>query len=121
MVCLNSIPNSGCDGVYGLQLFSASRELQSESQSKIVFWHFFPFSQVLLYNGQLDIIVGVPLTENFLQQLKWSGQDDYNKASRAIWRLGDDQSDVAGYIKQVGRFRQVSILCCSQQPFRSTH
>ena len=30
--------------------------------------------KVLLYNGQLDLIVGGPLTEKFLQVLKWSGQ-----------------------------------------------
>lgn len=64
---------------------------------------------MLLYNGQLDIIVGVPLTENFLRQLNWSGQTEYMSAPRTIWRLGDANSDVAGYVKQVGRFRQV---CC---------
>ena len=60
--------------------------------------------KVLLYNGQLDFIVGVSLTEQFLQQLKWSGQKDYLQADRKIWRIGDD---VAGYVRQVGKFMQV--------------
>ena len=59
---------------------------------------------MLLYNGQLDFIVGGPLTERFLQVLKWSGQEDYLKADRTIWRIGDK---VAGYVRQVGKFMQV--------------
>ena len=60
--------------------------------------------KVLLYNGQLDLIVGGPLTERFLQSLKWSGQKDYLQVDRKIWRIGDD---VAGYVRQVGKFMQV--------------
>ena len=60
--------------------------------------------KVLLYNGQLDLIVGGPLTERFLQVLKWSGQEDYLKADRTVWRIGDE---VAGYVRQVGKFMQV--------------
>ena len=60
--------------------------------------------KVLLYNGQLDFIVGGPLTEKFLQVLKWSGQEDYLKADRTVWRIGDE---VAGYVRQVGKFMQV--------------
>ena len=63
--------------------------------------------KVLLYNGQLDLIVGGPLTERFLQVLKWSGQGDYLKVDRTIWRIGDE---VAGYVRQVGKFMQVRIL-----------
>ena len=62
--------------------------------------------KVLLYNGQFDLIVGGPLTERFLQVLKWSGQKDYLQVERTIWRIGDD---VAGYVRQVGKFMQVSL------------
>ena len=62
--------------------------------------------KVLLYNGQLDFIVGPTLTERFLQVLKWSGQEDYLKVDRSVWRIGDE---VAGYVRQVGKFMQVRI------------
>ena len=61
--------------------------------------------QVLLYNGQLDIIVGGPLTERFLQVLDWTGKEDYLKAQKKVWKIGDD---VAGYIRAVGNFYQVN-------------
>ena len=57
-----------------------------------------------MYNGQLDIIVGVPLTENFLRQLKWSGQADFLKAEKKIWMV---DNDVAGYVRQVNKMQQV--------------
>ena len=60
--------------------------------------------QVLLYNGQLDLIVGGPLTEKFLQVLEWSGKAAYLKADRKVWRVGDD---VAGYVRAVNNFYQV--------------
>ena len=68
--------------------------------------------KVLLYNGQLDLIVGGPLTERFLQVLKWSGQEDYLKVDRTVWRIGDE---VAGYVRQVGKFMQVRI--CEFVPY----
>ena len=65
------------------------------------------YMQVLLYNGQLDIIVGAPLTENYLQQLKWSGQEDYLNADKTVWKIN---SVTVGYVKQVGRFQQVILV-----------
>lgn len=61
--------------------------------------------QVLLYNGQLDLIVGAPLTERFLQVLKWSGQSEYLKAEKKVWKIGED---LAGYIRGVNNFYQVN-------------
>ena len=60
--------------------------------------------QVLIYNGQLDLIVGAPLTERFLQVLSWSGKDKYLKVDRKVWRIGED---VAGYVRAVDNFYQV--------------
>jgi vitellogenic carboxypeptidase-like protein len=51
---------------------------------------------VLFYNGQLDIIVASPLTENFLCKLSWHGQENWENATRKIWRVGNE---VAGYAK----------------------
>lgn len=38
--------------------------------------------RVLIYNGQLDIIVAYPLTENYLANLKFAGSDQYKNAQR---------------------------------------
>ena len=61
---------------------------------------------MLVYNGNLDIIVGTPLTEDFLRQLKWSGQMDFLEAKKEIWMLDEE---VAGYIRKVKNFWQVDI------------
>ena len=57
-----------------------------------------------MYNGQLDVIVGVPLTERFLQVLEWSGKSRYLKAEKKVWKIG---TDVAGYVRAVDSFYQV--------------
>ena len=65
--------------------------------------------QVLLYNGQLDLIVGAALTEYSLLQLyEWDARDEYARAIRKEWRVNPDDKDVAGYVTQVGNFQRVS-------------
>lgn len=68
--------------------------------------------QTLLYNGQLDVIVGAPLTERYLTVLPWSGLQQYLKAERMVWRIGDD---VGGYVRQVDSFMQVSARLVERQ------
>jgi vitellogenic carboxypeptidase-like protein len=65
--------------------------------------------KVLMYSGQLDIIVAAPLTENFLQSVKWSKADQYKKADRFIWKVSEQDSDIAGYVRQVDQFYQVIV------------
>lgn len=62
--------------------------------------------RVLLYNGQLDIIVAYPTTENYLQHLKWPGAEAYKKAVRKQWRV---DKEIAGYSKTVGSFTEVLV------------
>lgn len=62
--------------------------------------------KVLIYNGQLDVIVAYPLTENYLKHLKFNGSDAYKTAKRMIWRVG---SDVAGYVKHAGNLTEVMV------------
>lgn len=61
---------------------------------------------VLIYNGQLDIIVAYPLTENYLKNLQFSGAEEYKTAKRYIWRVDDD---VAGYAKHAGNLTEVLV------------
>uniref|UniRef100_A0A8C8BSF4 Probable serine carboxypeptidase CPVL n=1 Tax=Oncorhynchus tshawytscha TaxID=74940 RepID=A0A8C8BSF4_ONCTS len=65
--------------------------------------------RVLIYSGQLDVIVAAPLTERFLPTVNWTGADEFNKASRFHWKIQPEDTEVAGYVRQVGEFYQVII------------
>lgn len=62
--------------------------------------------RVLLYNGQLDIIVGYVLTENYVQNLQYSAAEEYAAAQRKVWRVGDQ---IAGYAKTAGNLTEVLV------------
>lgn len=62
--------------------------------------------RVLFYNGQLDIIIGYPLTLNFLQQLKFDGSDEYKNSQRKQWYVNNE---LAGYIKKAGNLTEVLV------------
>ncbi|KAK9877392.1 hypothetical protein WA026_017788 [Henosepilachna vigintioctopunctata] len=64
------------------------------------------YYRVLIYNGQLDIIVAYPLTENYLKYLQFSGSDEYKVAERYKWYVG---SELAGYVKQAGKLTEVLV------------
>lgn len=68
----------------------------------------FPCVQVLFYSGQLDVIVAAPLTERFLLTVNWTGAADYKTAPRFHWRVQPSDTEVAGYVRQVKEFYQVS-------------
>ncbi|CAG5047324.1 unnamed protein product [Parnassius apollo] len=62
--------------------------------------------KTMFYNGQLDIIVAYPLTENFLKKLNFSAAERYKHASRHIWVV---DGDIAGYFKKAGNLTDVLI------------
>ncbi|XP_066485018.1 LOW QUALITY PROTEIN: probable serine carboxypeptidase CPVL [Tiliqua scincoides] len=62
--------------------------------------------RVLLYNGQLDILVGPPLTERFLPSVPWTKVEEYKNANRTVWKIDPKDSEVAGYVRQAGEFYQ---------------
>lgn len=62
--------------------------------------------KVLIYNGQLDIIVAYPLTENYLKNMKFNAADDYKTAKRYIWKV---DNEVAGYVKHAGNLTEVLV------------
>ncbi|XP_017281911.1 probable serine carboxypeptidase CPVL [Kryptolebias marmoratus] len=65
--------------------------------------------RVMLYSGQLDVIVAAPLTERFLPTVNWTGAADYKMAPRFHWKVQPSDTEVAGYVRQVGEFYQVII------------
>ncbi|XP_066441741.1 probable serine carboxypeptidase CPVL [Eleutherodactylus coqui] len=65
--------------------------------------------RVLMYNGQLDVIVAAPLTERFLQTVPWSKLEEYKKAKRSVWKIRPTDTEVAGYVRVAGEFAQVIV------------
>ena len=43
--------------------------------------------RVVVYSGQVDIIIGYPLTKSFVQALNWTGAERYRQAPRHIWKV----------------------------------
>ncbi|GLG97065.1 Venom serine carboxypeptidase [Gryllus bimaculatus] len=62
--------------------------------------------RVLIYNGQLDIIVAYPLTVSYLETLQWSSAKEYKKASRYLWYV---ENDIAGYVKTAGNLTEMLV------------
>lgn len=61
--------------------------------------------RVLLYSGQLDMLVPYRGTMNVARSLEWSGAKRFNNATRTIWRARDSRSNttgVAGYATSYG-------------------
>ncbi|KAF8766511.1 putative serine carboxypeptidase CPVL like protein [Argiope bruennichi] len=65
--------------------------------------------KVLFYSGQLDLCLPYPLTVNFLHSVQWKSADAYKNAERAIWKLDDGTSRIAGYVHNVGDFYEVLV------------
>eukprot|EP01097_Dermamoeba_algensis_P000106 TRINITY_DN103_c0_g1_i1.p1 TRINITY_DN103_c0_g1~~TRINITY_DN103_c0_g1_i1.p1 ORF type:complete len:503 (-),score=105.44 TRINITY_DN103_c0_g1_i1:132-1640(-) len=97
--------------------------------------------KVLIYNGQLDIILGPALCENFLRSFKWRGAEGWAKTPKKIWwpkstetsfkssgrhntlkRKREASSGPLGYVKQFHNLTQVVVLAAghlvpADQPF----
>ena len=65
--------------------------------------------QVMLYSGQLDIIVAAPLTERMLWNLQWKYQDEYKTCKKQVWKVRQADSEVAGYVRHIQNFYQVCV------------
>lgn len=64
------------------------------------------YYKIMLYNGQLDIVVAYPLTEEFVKNLNFSSSQDYKKSSRHVWYVDEE---VAGYVKVAGNLTEVLV------------
>lgn len=62
--------------------------------------------RMMFYNGQLDIVVAYPLTENFLRNLNFTSANEYKTAKRDIWKV---DGEVAGYVKRAGNLTEVLV------------
>ncbi|XP_071441085.1 venom serine carboxypeptidase-like [Hetaerina americana] len=62
--------------------------------------------RIVIYNGQLDIIVAYPLTVSFLNSLEWNGISAYKNATRNIWHV---DGKIAGYSKVAGPLTEILV------------
>ncbi|CAF0918874.1 unnamed protein product [Rotaria sordida] len=60
---------------------------------------------VMIYNGQLDAIIPVPLTMAWIDQLEWFGADELRQAERKVWKIDDTDVEIAGYVKAANKNR----------------
>ncbi|XP_059152569.1 probable serine carboxypeptidase CPVL isoform X2 [Physella acuta] len=63
--------------------------------------------KVLMFSGQMDLVVSTLMTEHLLSDLSWSGRDDYLQADKVTWK--DKHGEVAGYVTKVNSFTRVVI------------
>jgi hypothetical protein len=64
--------------------------------------------KVMIYSGNLDIIVGAPLTEGFMSKLDFNGSVAFHAAPRVPYKeVGSEE--VAGYFKHAGNLTQVVV------------
>jgi len=62
--------------------------------------------RVMIYNGQLDVIIAYTLTEAWLATVDWHGAEAYGSAERYIWRVEDE---IAGYVRVVDNLHEVMV------------
>jgi vitellogenic carboxypeptidase-like protein len=77
--------------------------------------------KVLIYNGLLDVIIASSVTMNWVDKLQWQYANEFRGAERKIWKVKDDDKEVAGYIKQSHSFfvawvRNAGHMVPSDQP-----
>lgn len=67
--------------------------------------------RVLLYDGQLDLFIPYPLTEELVANLDWSRAAEFSEAPRTQWYVGND---LAGYSKEGGNLNLVLVRNAGQ-------
>ncbi|UJR27757.1 hypothetical protein I4U23_009030 [Adineta vaga] len=77
--------------------------------------------KVLIYNGLLDVIIASSLTMEWIDKFQWKYAEDVRNAERKVWKVKDDDREVAGYIKQAHSFfiawvRNAGHMVPSEQP-----
>merc|ERR1712124_120633 len=58
--------------------------------------------KVLIYSGQLDIIIGAALAERFLPLINWNGATEFAASAKSVWRINSSDPEVAGYVNLGG-------------------
>jgi len=62
--------------------------------------------KVMVYSGQVDVIITSTGSEKFVNHLDWKCKDTYKVTNRNIWRF---DNKIAGYAREVGNLKQVLV------------
>ena len=62
--------------------------------------------KVMIYSGQLDVIIAYTLTEQWLTSVEWHGAEQYRDAERYIWR---EDGEIAGYVRVADNLHEVMV------------
>ena len=63
--------------------------------------------EVLIYNGNLDVIVHVPGMNRVVNSLEWKGKEEFNRDGRKkFWTWNDDHRKVVTFITEI------LVTCC---------
>lgn len=62
--------------------------------------------KVLLYNGNMDLILPTSGSQEWIYKMEWNGKAGLNSAKRQVWKVG---AEVAGYVTQYKTLSQVSV------------
>ncbi|XP_065155398.1 venom serine carboxypeptidase-like [Atheta coriaria] len=89
-------------------LLNGNKVQRSEVMESAVTWlsELLSHYRVLLFAGQLDIIVGYHNVHNFIENMSFSGDDEFMKAPRVKWHVGDD---LAGYCRSAGNITEIMV------------
>ena len=60
--------------------------------------------KILIYSGLLDVIIPSSVTMNWVDKFNWNYADQLRNAERIIWKVKEDDREVAGYLKRTHSF-----------------
>ncbi len=60
--------------------------------------------RVLIYSGLLDVIIPSSVTMNWVDKFEWNYADQLRGAERIVWKVKEDDREIAGYLKQAHSF-----------------
>ena len=106
---LGIIPSSVTWGSQSAEVFSALSEDFNKPVIDVVDEMLNTGLKVVVYSGQLDLIVDTVGTERWVQKLKWSGLPGYNTAPRKVIKDKTTQNPVA-FVKEYKNFSFYWIL-----------
>lgn len=95
------VGDTGFAAKVALYLANDTVQSQAENIQDLLKTH-----RVLIYSGQLDIVVAYPLTENYLLKLEWPGPTMYNTVKRKKWFV---EGELAGYSRQFDNFTEIFV------------
>ncbi|GAB6029919.1 hypothetical protein CHUAL_005617 [Chamberlinius hualienensis] len=65
--------------------------------------------RVMLYSGQMDLIVPYVFNEAMMDSMNWNTKANYEAAPRLVWKVASSDLEVAGYPKTSDNFVEILV------------